>query len=80
MDNFITGNCNCLSAEIFEQNKKKIIDEINIINNKLKPEIEDGFTINFPKKKKDELTSLLLIVGNKVIITLYTSFSTNLIC
>jgi hypothetical protein len=62
MDNLITGTCNCVSADIYEQNKKKIIDEINSINNQLNPgDDEEGFTINISKKKKDELSSLLLI-------------------
>jgi hypothetical protein len=62
MDNFITGNCNCISLDIFETNKKAIIDKIILIESQLNPSNdEDGFTINISKKKKDELNSFLLI-------------------
>jgi hypothetical protein len=62
MDNFITGTCNCISASEYEQNKSKIIHEIDIINNQLNPSNDDdGFTINISKKKKDELSSILII-------------------
>ena len=64
MDNLMTGNCNCVSADIFEQNKKKIIDEINIIDSQLNPDDDkDGFIIqrNINNSKKKELNSLLLI-------------------
>lgn len=62
MDNFITGTCNCISVSEYEQNKSKIIHEIDIINNQLNPSNDDdGFTINISKKKKDELVSILII-------------------
>ena len=62
IDNLITGTCSCVSAEMFEQNKKTCIDEINKIDSQLNPDDdEDGFTVNISKKKKDELNSLLLI-------------------
>ncbi len=61
IDNLITGNCNCESIENFQQKKAKIIEEISSIDDQLNPNVEDGFTINISKKKKDELNSLILI-------------------
>lgn len=61
IENLITGNCSCESIEVFENNKTTLIEDIKRIEQQLNPtEDEDGFTVNISKKKKDELTSLLI--------------------
>jgi hypothetical protein len=60
IDNFMNGSCSCVSLEDYNSSKDKLLKDIEIINGNLNPEIDDGFEVIIPKKKKDELTSLLL--------------------
>jgi hypothetical protein len=66
IDNLMNGSCSCISIDNYNSNKTKIMKEIELINNQLNPEEEDGFIINITKKKKDELNSLLLVKNKEL--------------
>jgi hypothetical protein len=62
IDDLITGSCSCIKLQEHEEKTTKIMDEINKINTILNPSIdEDGFTASIAKKRKDELTEMLII-------------------
>ena len=66
MDDFIKGTCSCISIDDYNSHKTKILKEIELLNNQLKPNTDDGFTMNISKKKKDEIASLLLLKNNEL--------------
>jgi len=66
IDNLMNGSCSCVSIDNYNSSKMKIMKEIELINNQLNPEEEDGFIINITKKKKDELNSLLLVKNKEL--------------
>jgi hypothetical protein len=61
IDNLITGSCSCVSLDYYNSNKKKLIDEIDKINIQLNPEQTDGFVVNINKRKKEDLSTLLIL-------------------
>ncbi len=62
MDDLINGSCSCESADVFNSQKTKLMDEIDNIDNQLHPKntADDGFITNMTKRKKDELGQLLI--------------------
>ncbi len=66
IDNLMNGSCSCISLDDYNTSKLKISNEIELINNQLKPNTDDGFVLNITKKRKDELNSLLLLKNNEL--------------